>query len=255
MRYRTLIIENEHLTKERLKQLLQTQAGIDLLETAADKVDGFRRIEQEKPDLIFMDLQLLSASDLETLQQLNFLPFIVFITSHDEEVLPVLQKNSMNYLLKPLKAENLQRVIKTFLDTSTKRNDREERRLQMGKLANQLDQQRKIHTLSVNIGKSVRLVQVEKVTHLLADDKYVQAFEQAGKMHLVSCTLTELQERLPDNFLRIHRSTIINRDYVLEVHQSVKGRLIFSIGDGAGEVVNLSCGVTYGSGIRKQLGI
>ncbi len=255
MRYKTLIIEDEHLARERLQQLLQIHPEIEVIAEADNGEDGIQLINQYRPDLIFLDIEMPVYDGFKMLKKLNHLPFIIFVTAYQQYAIRAFEENSVDYLLKPLQANRLQKALEKLKRFDQKPQEQQELRQQLNQLIDRFNRPEKISTLSVSVGNSIRLLQLKKVTHFIAEDKYVMAYELNGDKHLLNFSLSELEKKLPDHFLRIHRSTIVNRDCILEIRKSLKGRLNFTLGPIEGQMIQLSSGVTYGSALRKKLGI
>jgi len=103
------------------------------------------------------------------------------------------------------------------------------------------------------LGDRILLIDYEDITHLKAEEKYIRVFTNNGKSYLSDGSLGKLSERLPDYFIRVHRSAIINQNFIKEVRKFFKGKLILVLNDR--KETAITTGETYSSKIRKLLGL
>ena len=111
MSFRTIIIDDESLARERLKTLLDGNEFIDIIACAKNGIEAVELINEKKPDLIFLDIQMPGLNGFEVLQKLEKLPYIIFATAYDEYALKAFETNSIDYLLKPIEKERLNKSI------------------------------------------------------------------------------------------------------------------------------------------------
>ncbi|NOU61407.1 LytR/AlgR family response regulator transcription factor [Marinifilum caeruleilacunae] len=229
-KYRSLIIDDEQLARQRLVNLLLPHADrIEIIGEAANGSEAIELINRLEPDLIFLDIQMPEKSGFDILKELKHQPLIIFCTAHDEYALMAFETVSIDYLLKPIKKERLQKAIDK-LHLIGKEND-------VRKLENMLAKQiqslgkKEISTIPVKTGDRVAFVSIEDITHFKAEDKYVNIYKSDGKEFIVDHSLSYLSEKLDSNFLRIQRSYIVNINYIKEIKRYLGGRYIFLLHD------------------------
>ena len=222
MKFRTILIDDEPLALERLKRLLEPFIDIiEILDCACDGRDATEKINRLKPELIFLDIQMPGLNGFEVLERIDFLPLIIFSTAYDEYALKAFETNSIDYLLKPVEPERLEVSIEKLkrLTTGEKDNFREKLDILLSEL-----KKPSLKRLQVKVGDSIVLLKVCDVCFFRAIDKYVEAGTY-DKTYLLSNTLNQLEQELSsDDFVRIHRSAIINLNHLEKIIRWFGGR-------------------------------
>jgi two-component system LytT family response regulator len=158
-------------------------------------------------------------------------PLIVFTTAYDEYALEAFRADSIDYLVKPIEAEQLDRTLAKAERFIAKGARRDDVRAVLGQIAAALQGGRWLERLASRLGEKITVVDLRDVTHFYARDKLTFA-ATAQRDHVVDQTIAELEERLdPARFVRIHRGAILNLDHLLEVHTGFGGRLIVRLKD------------------------
>ncbi len=222
------IVEDEKLASNRLKQLILN--GIYDLEIIGESQTGkqaIKEINKLKPELIFLDIQLLDMTGFDVLQNLVYQPYIIFTTAYHQYAIDAFDHFAVDYLLKPIEQSKFNKSMQKLLKLKDKTS------MQSIKSVDQWIKQKVKKRTSFSIKKNdkITLVDIDNVAWIKAEDKYVEVNEKSGKSHLLSKTLKQLIDELPDSFVRVHRSYIINRDYVYEIHKHFKGRYVFKLND------------------------
>lgn len=225
---KSYIVEDEKLAGNRLKQLIKD--GIHDLEILGESQTGkqaIKEINRFKPELIFLDIQLLDMTGFDVLQNLVYQPFVIFTTAYHEYAIDAFDHFAVDYLLKPIDQDKFNNSLKKLLKLRDKTS------IQTYDSMNTWikKESRKRTSFSIKKNDKITLVDIENVAWIKADDKYVEIGEKSGKSHLLNKTLKQLENELPDSFVRIHRSFIINKDYVYEIHKYFKGRYVFKLSD------------------------
>ncbi|MBN8705325.1 MAG: response regulator transcription factor [Bacteroidetes bacterium] len=215
--FRTVIIDDEQLAIDRLKRLLLPYSeSLDLVGQATDGRSGANLIDEVKPDLVFLDVQMPELNGFQVLETIRHQPWIIFTTAYDEFALKAFQTNSIDYLLKPIDKDRLKQAIEKL------------QRLIPGNEANPSDQIRKLleslvpapgklAKLKIKTGDKIRFVDYSDIVYFEASEKYVEV-HTVGETYLIEDTIYQLEEQLKNlSFVRIHRSTLINMDHLLEV--------------------------------------
>lgn len=221
--WKTIIIDDEQLARQRIKRLLKEYDEVDIIGEAENGQEGLAIIEQLQPDLIFLDIEMPILNGFEMLSKLKNHPKVVFTTAYDQYAIKAFEEGSIDYLLKPIELERLDKTIKKLKQT----NLAAAAPIAIEDLLRQINGKKSIKTLTVKIGDKILLVKLSDIVHIQAEDKYVFLHTVDGKKHLTDFTLSTLEEKLPEEFVRIHRSDIINTDYIKEIRKGFNGALIF----------------------------
>jgi len=225
---KSYIVEDEKLAGNRLKQLIKD--GIHDLEILGDSQTGkqaIKDINRLKPELIFLDIQLLDMTGFDVLQNIVYQPYVIFTTAYHEYAIDAFDHFAVDYLLKPIDQNKFNNSLKKLLQLRGKISMKT-----FDSVNTWIKKEAKKRTsFSIKKNDKITLVDVDYVAWIKAEDKYVEIGEKNGKRHLLNKTLKQLEGELPDSFVRIHRSHIINKDYVFEIHKYFKGRYIFKLND------------------------
>ncbi|MFH0778704.1 MAG: response regulator [Candidatus Eisenbacteria bacterium] len=201
-RHRALIVDDERLARKELSSLLQNHENVQIVgeaESVKAAVEAARRL---KPDVIFLDIQMPGHSGFEVLEQLEATPHIVFVTAYDEYALRAFDVNALDYLLKPVNPARLAKAI-TRIESAEEAKPSVVRKLTYPDV------------LFIRVGNCMKFLKISDIVYVKAAGDYSEVATSSGKTELVSKTMGEWEERLPDkNFCRIHRSAIINMEYV-----------------------------------------
>lgn len=226
--YKTIVIDDEQLARQRIKRLLKEYDEIEIIAEAENGAEGLLLIEQHQPDLIFLDIEMPVLNGFEMLAKLTHQPKVVFTTAYDQYAIKAFEEGSIDYLLKPVELERLDKTIKKLKQTNLI-----PAQIPLEELIRQINGKKAIKTLTVKIGDKILLIKLSDIVHIQAEDKYVFLHTVDGKKHLTDFTLSTLEEKLPEEFLRIHRSDIINTDFIKEIRKGFNGALIFVLNNQA----------------------
>jgi two-component system LytT family response regulator len=218
----TLLVDDEDVAIHRLKKALEAYPAIKVVGEAKDGRSAVEMINTLRPDLVFLDIQMPEFNGFEVLNHLTHFPLIVFVTAYEEYAIKAFEKNSLDYLLKPVEAERLAITIKRIFE---KDNPEEEILLKLKQLISDGPVKDVISTMPVKVGNKIHLVHMAEICFLEAKDKYVY-IHTATEEHLVDYPLTYLQDRLPAEFIRVHRGFIINKLKIKEIHKYFKGTYV-----------------------------
>jgi len=225
MKTRTLIVDDEPLARERLRQLLEQEAEIDLVGECADGREAVAAIREKSPELVFLDVQMPELTGFEVLEQVRGgrMPVIVFVTAHDQFALKAFEVHAVDYLLKPFDRDRFQTALRRALD-HIKRDQAGELNERLSALLNDLKPAgRTLDRLAVKSGGRVVFVRVDDIDWVEAADNYVE-LHVGSESHLHRETMADLEQMLPPTkFMRISRSTIVNVDRIKELQPLFHG--------------------------------
>jgi two-component system LytT family response regulator len=246
--WKTIIIDDEELARQRLKRLLKGYEEFDIIDEAENGEEGLQLIKKLKPDLIFLDIEMPVLNGFEMLAKLTEPPRVVFTTAYDQYAIKAFEEGSIDYLLKPIEAERLQKTVKKLHQFSGINGQ-----IPLQQLIMQLNSKIVSKTLTVKIGDKILLIKLADIIYIEAEDKYVFLHTTDGKKHLTEYTLSVLEEKLPEQFLRVHRGTIINTDCIKEIRKSFNSAFVFVMNNAAES--RITSGRSYGDGLKSRLGI
>lgn len=251
-KYRTLIADDEQPARDRLRKLLAEHADqIELIGEAQNGLECREMIDRLKPDLVFLDIQMPGLTGFEVLQQTSHSPVVIFCTAYDEFALQAFETNSIDYIVKPIKAERIQKSIEK-LDSLKHHSDKQELLRLIGNYISQAPK-KEITSIPVKLGDRMLFVKIEDVTYFLAEEKYVTIHTRDGKTYLSDLPLKSLEEKLGDGFLRIHRSLLVNVSRIREINKHFNGCYIVKIDDFS--QTKLQSGRGYGELVKRLMEI
>jgi two-component system LytT family response regulator len=219
MKTRTLIVDDEVLARERLRQLLQSVPEIEIIGECANGQEAVDAIRQQSPDLIFLDVQMPELDGFGVLAAIDaeLAPVVVFVTAHDRFALRAFEVHAVDYLLKPFDRERFQTALRRALEQVRNREGNALARKLTDLLADMKGASKAPERLAVKSGGRVFFVSQSDIDWLEAAHNYVEI--HAGKqIHLLRQTLEAIEARLaPGKFVRISRSVIVNTDRIKEL--------------------------------------
>ena len=218
---RVLIVDDEPPARERLRRVLTEIESVEIIGEAEGGIQAVQMIEQEKPDLVLLDIQMPGLDGFGVIEALAEPPAVIFVTAYDEYAIRAFEVNALDYLLKPFSPERLAKAIRRAQPALVEEGDFAER---LGPLLESLAAQgRYLTRLAVRDRVSIRVLDVDEMDWI--GIKGEQVMVHVGDQAYPLCrTLAELEARLdPARFFRAHRSAIVNLDRVKEVIPWFKG--------------------------------
>ncbi|MGH7460828.1 MAG: LytR/AlgR family response regulator transcription factor, partial [Longimicrobiales bacterium] len=232
-----------------LRHLLENEPRIEIVGEAAGGHAAVERIRELSPDLLFLDVQMPGLDGFDVLRALDTrrLPFVIFVTAHDEHAIRGFEVNAVDYLLKPVTEERFRDAVDRVLQRIQQKSTNVEAQLLAA-----LEAMRRTDDLDripVRCRDGVIFVRTEDLDWAEVADDYVRLHAR-GQTHLLRETMSELERRLaPARFLRIHRSTLVNLSRVAQVQPWSKGDFLVILQDGT----RLVSGRTYRERIQQLL--
>lgn len=212
MSLRTLIIDDEQPARDVVKHYLKDFREVELLGEFSDGFSGLKAIQELKPDLVFLDVQMPKLTGLELLDLLENPPMIIFSTAYDHYAIKAFEMNAIDYLLKPYSKERfVQAVNKAVTMASTGPAPS----APVQNLVKTLDEIPEfLLRIAVKSRHKVSVIPIEEVVYLEAEGDYVMIYTQEGR-HLKEKTMKYFETHLdPEQFIRIHRSYIVNAKFI-----------------------------------------
>lgn len=232
MKVTALIVEDEPLARASLRELVDEIDWIETVDEVADGKTAVRFIDEHEPDVVFLDVELPELSGLQVLERIQHRPRVVFTTAYDRYAVSAFDFEAVDYLVKPFGRRRFRETL-----------ERLRRRIEeQGVVASAYEGERAalsgpyLRRLFAKTGNRIVPIVVDTIMRLEAADYYVEAVCPDGS-HLLDLTLGDLESRLdPDRFCRVHRSHIVNLDFVAEMRRYDVRRLTIRMTDGT-EVV------------------
>ena len=242
---RVLIADDEPLAREGLAAYLEAEEGVDVVALCSDGKDAIRRIRQEDPDLIFLDIQMPEISGFEVLDALGTseMPAVVFVTAHEEYALRAFRSAAVDYILKPIDSELVRRALdraERYLRGSRSATSPEAMELRQ-MLESMAAGRNRVRKFAVKENERIVFIDVKDIRWIEAERNYAVLHTTRGA-HRVRYTMAELERRLdPDEFVRIHRSTIVRTERIAELEPLYQGDYLVILDDGKKLVSSRSC--------------
>jgi len=235
MRIKTIVVEDEPLARQRLRELLSQHSDIEIVAEAADGRSAVRSIDTLKPDLVCLDIQIPELDGLGVLREISHRPVIVFTTAHDRYAVTAFELCALDYLVKPFGADRLALALARARER-LKQGGRHDVDAACHALANT----RKLDRLFVRHGGKIIPLGVKEIERLEADGDYV-ALISRGKRYLVNLPLAEFEANLDaTHFVRVHRSHIVNIDFVESLEPEGNAQFLVHLRDGSKIIANRS---------------
>jgi two-component system LytT family response regulator len=231
MTLRILIVDDESVARRRIRRLLAAEPDVAVIGECGDGASAIATIGAERPNLVFLDVQMPERDGFEVLQALPTpeLPAILFVTAYDRYALRAFDVHAIDFLLKPFTRER----FRIALARARERLERRDRDAGLAALAASLrERPRYLSRVPVRTAGRIVLVDLTTVDWLEAADNYVLLHVRSGE-YLLRETLAALEAQLdPDRFARIHRSAIVQIDRIVELHPATHGDFDVLLRDG-----------------------
>lgn len=250
---KVFIIDDEPLARTRIKNLLKEYQKLQIVGESGEVHESIEKINANKPDLLFLDIQLKVKKGFKILEHIDYLPQVVFVTAYSEYAIQAFDYYAIDYLLKPFNDERFHRAVSRALELDQdKSNDWDRRVLQLLAQGNQANERLSLLVrIPVRVGDKTHFVNTDQIQYIKASAYYAELFAVDGK-HVIRESLSALAKTLnPDLFLRVHRSTIVNINYIKELISIGFGDIEIKTTDGA----QLRVSKSYKEELMKKMGI
>lgn len=214
---RVLIVDDEKLARERLRELLTEIGGHTVVGEGMNGNEAVEKASELNPDVVLMDIRMPGMDGLEAAMHIMGMenpPSVIFTTAYDQHALHAFEVNAVDYLLKPIRKDRLAAA----LDKAKKLT------LQQLKDINEAQESPQSRThISVHLRGNIRLVPVQDILYFMADSKYVTV-RTTVEEHLIEDSLVNLEKEFgEDMFLRIHRNALVATDYIKGIEKNPAG--------------------------------
>lgn len=222
--YRCIIADDEQPARSRMKKLLASYSDkIKVIEEAKDGIDALEKAEDFRPDLIFLDIEMPGLNGIEVASQIREETKVVFITAYDEYAIKAFEANAIDYLVKPINAKRLAKTIdriQNLMNTS-----------QVQAISASLIQSEKPKRIAFKIGQKFEIFDTNQISTIHSQDQYSCCVID-GKEVLSDDSLERILSRLdPKTFIQVHRSHIINLDFLKELRREGDRKYVAILSD------------------------
>ena len=228
----TIIIDDEPLARDIVKRYTSDIDGLTIVAECGDGFEALRQIQEYKPDLLFLDIQMPKLDGFELLEVLDYNPTIIFTTAFDQFAIKAFEMNAVDYLLKPFSKERFNSAVQKAIQRISleKLNDN----TSLDKLKENVQESRgTLDRVVTRLGSKVTVIPVDRIWYIESADDYIMIYSELGN-HLKEKTMKYFEEHLPvNNFVRIHRGSIINLSQISAIDPYTKDTHMVTLKCGA----------------------
>ena len=223
-----IVAEDEATLRQQLvEQLGQLWPELDVIAEASDGIQALRLLDEHRPDVLFLDINMPGATGMEVARQANGRARVVFVTAYDEHAVAAFEQGAIDYVLKPISAARLFTTVsrlKERLGAPPARLD-----AVLDRIAPPAQGRSFLRWINASVGQNLRLITVDEVVYFQADNKYTRVVTDDGEA-LIRKPLKELVEELdPQSFWQIHRSTLVNARNIAGIARDFRGRMLVKL--------------------------
>jgi two-component system LytT family response regulator len=252
MTIRTLLVDDEPVARRRLRRLLRSERDVDIVGECADGATAVDTIRTVAPDLVLLDVQMPELDGFHVLQALGQaqLPDVIFVTAHDRYAVRAFEVHALDYLLKPVDADRLGKALERARARLTERQRGPVDPRLIALLQDLAAERRYLARIPVKSDGRVLVVDLADVDWIGAADNYV-TLHAASREYLLRDTMGRLERELdPEQFVRIHRSAIVQLDRIRELVSDFHGDFEVVLRDGT----RLTLSRSYRAKVETALG-
>jgi two-component system LytT family response regulator len=225
---RAVLIDDDQSNLSSLSEKLAKHCPqVEIIGRCDTAKEGIAVIEKEMPGLVFLDIEMPVMNGFVLLQQLKYRSFgLVFVTAYDHYAIKAIKYSALDYLVKPVEIEELKAAVaKAELNKETRNAQ-----LQLELLLEHLNK-KQLKRITIPTSEGLHFIEIDNIIYLEASNNYTHFYLSTGQKFLVSRTLKEFEELLPPElFVRIHHSTIINKNFVEKYIRGDGGQVVMRHG-------------------------
>lgn len=227
MIYKVLIADDESIARDILQKQLQAYPQVEVIAACKNGKEARVAIEKDRPDLVFLDIQMPELNGIELAKSLDTtkLPLIIFVTAYDNYALQAFEANAIDYLLKPFDKERFDKTFQKALKQLRLADKEDFTNVfdKYGQFFQQFVQTNYPEIVTVKDGGRIQLLKTADLIYIEAEGNYICLQTEKSK-HLLYETLSSFEQKLnPKIFVRIHRSTIVNINFIKEIQSHFNG--------------------------------
>jgi len=252
---RVLIVDDEPYARKRLRRFLQNEPQVEVVSECASGRDAVVAIEKQKLDLVFLDIQMPGMSGFDLIEAVGpaNMPPVVFVTAYDQFALQAFETHALGYLLKPFDQRQFREVFQ-HAQVYLQADEAKELSERLTDLLKRLGGNKYYSRLVVRTAGRICFVSVKDIDWIEASGNYVELHLGAEK-YLLRCPLHVLEQRIdPDQFVRVHRSGIVNVDRVKEIQPYFQGTHVIILKSGV-KIIASRGGMQRLQGMLGEMGL
>jgi two-component system LytT family response regulator len=227
-----LIVDDEKPAREKIRTFLKEESFISSIFEAKNGVEAVEMIKQGKADIVFLDIQMPGMNGFEVIEKVGAenMPIIVFVTAYDEYAIQAFEVQAVDYLLKPFDQKRFRKSLNRALEQKELKNKNV---FVIKKLLEEIKKEREyLRKILVKKGQSSFFVDTDEIVYIAAEKEYITLYTEK-ESHLVRETMKRMERHLnPAKFARVHRSFIVNIDYIKEIQPWFHGDKIIVMKNG-----------------------
>jgi len=224
---RAVIIDDEANSSSALKEkIAQHFFNVIVVKICNNAREGIDAIDTLKPDVVFLDIEMQVMNGFVMLQQLNYKKFeLIFTTAYDHYAIEAIRSSALDYLVKPIAIDELRAAI----DKAEEKKNQHTPNQQLELLLENLAEKKHILRIAVPTSGGLQFIKVQDIIYLEASVNYTHIFLTEKRKYTVSRTLKDFEDMLPtEEFLRIHNSYIINKNFVEKYIRGEGGQVVLT---------------------------
>lgn len=210
--YKAILIDDEPLARQLVRAFLKDYEQVSVLAECSDGYEGFKAIQDHKPDLIFLDIQMPKLNGFEMLELLDEPPAVIFTTAFDEYALKAFEAHAIDYLLKPITKERFDKAMQKWLAQAAANQQPKVESLLQNNIYDGYQ-----HRIVVKDNGLIRIIPEQDIHYIEANDDYIKIVTKNGS-YLKKSTLSHVEQSLdPQQFVRVHRSYLVPVGQLLRI--------------------------------------
>lgn len=230
-----VIIDDESPAREVIRLFLKDFPQLIVVGEAENGFEGMRLIQEQKPDLVFLDVQMPKLTGFELLELLENPPAVIFSTAYDAYAVKAFEVHAIDYLLKPFNRARFAEALEKYLQQPAKPEP-----IQEAISLQESYQQGPSHQIVVKDGSKINIIPVEEILRIAAQDDYSEIVTSKGRF-LKKQTMTQFEKQLdPQIFVRVHRSSIVQVSQIQNIDRYGKESYLASLKNGDDVTVSAS---------------
>lgn len=210
---RSVVVDDVDIMRVTLKKVLEGFPNIEIIGEASDYESAKNLINDTKPDLVFLDIDLNGLTSIDLLNEISCNPKIIFITSHPDFAIKAFELNAVDYILKPISADRLHKAIKRVNEFNTDSLD--------GSVMDEsLERFKADQIILLTFDSKLTFIKVQDINYIEAFGNYTKIYMNDGKLSITYNSIKNWDNRLPnDVFIQIHRSSLVNLLNVIKIEK------------------------------------
>ena len=252
MTIRAVIVDDEPLARKRLADLLAEVKDVELIAECANGEEAIRTIEESRPNLLFLDVQMPEIDGFDVLEAIGigYVPVVIFVTAYDQFALRAFEAHALDYLLKPFDDERFAAALQRARERIRQQQFGDVDRRLLALLKDARADRGYLQRLVVPSGHRSIFIRTEDIDWIEAERNYIRIHAR-GQAHLLRENLSRIESALdPSKFCRIHRSTIVNIDRIHAVESLARGEYLVTLHDGT----KITSGRSYRQNLYHVMG-